>query len=120
MTEKDTRYRDLLARQLAMNEQTLATLRRHGLGPDTEVRLDFAYRAPNRRAAEGLKQLLAEQTDYEAAVKSDGGILRKRWSVVGRTQQTVVSSSILDQWVTWMVTAGLERECEFDGWGADI
>jgi hypothetical protein len=29
-----------------------------------------------------------------------------------------VSLEILDQWVTWMVTAGKEHDCDFDGWGA--
>ena len=34
MTQKDTRYRDLLARELAMNEQTLAALGGFGLSPN--------------------------------------------------------------------------------------
>ena len=31
-----------------------------------------------------------------------------------------ISPEILDQWVDWMVAAGLERDCEFDGWGTQV
>lgn len=120
MTDKDTRYRELLAHQLAMNEETWAALTRHGLTPETEVRLDFAYRAPSERAAEGLRGLLVDQTDYDVALRGDGSMHRRRWSVAGTTQATTISPAILDEWVDWMVTAGLEHDCEFDGWGTEV
>jgi hypothetical protein len=50
---------------------------------------------------------------------SGSGLLRRKgWTVTGSTRETKVSHDILDQWVTWMVAAGFETGCEFDGWGA--
>ena len=116
----DSRYRRLLAKQLVMNEETWRTLQRSGVSEATQLRLDFAYVAPDRASAEALKGVLDEQTDYEVSVQSSGALLRKNWSVVGSTRQTTVSAQVLDQWVDWMVTAGLHQNCEFDGWGTQI
>jgi hypothetical protein len=45
---------------LAMNEQTWRALQDHGITPASEVRLDFAFRAPNEAAALALKDLLQD------------------------------------------------------------
>lgn len=116
----DTRYRRILATQLTMNESTWPALQAHGVTAATEVRLDFSYNAADRASAEALKAVLEDETDYVVAVKSDGGLFKKRWTVVGSTQPTALSAPILDQWVDWMVTAGLHQNCEFDGWGAEV
>ena len=116
----DTRYRRLLAKQLTMNEETWRVLQSHGVTEASELRLDFTYRAPSRASAEALKSVLGDETDYKVSVESDGGMFSKRWSVVGSTQPTSVSATILDQWVDWMVTAGLHQDCEFDGWGTEV
>jgi hypothetical protein len=116
----NARYRELIAKQLAMNKQTWRALQGHGITPDSEVRLDFAFRAPTEPAAQGLKELLQDQTDYSVTIQSGGSLLRREWTVAGSTQLTKISPEILDQWVDWMVTAGLERDCEFDGWGTEI
>ena len=110
-------YEEILAKQLAMNRHTWAALLRHGVTEQSKFALDFSYSAPNRGAAEGLRLLLQEQTDFEVRVDSDGSFLRRRWRVEGTTQRTAVSPTILDEWVDWMVTAGKECSCEFDGWG---
>jgi hypothetical protein len=116
----DERYEEILAKQLAMNRQTWAALQKHGVTEQSELRLDFSYDAPNRNAAESLRALLQEQTDYDVRVKSGGSFLRREWRLEGTTQTTAISPEILDQWVTWMVTAGKERQCDFDGWGASV
>jgi hypothetical protein len=85
-----------------------------------QVASGLSYNAVSRQAADRLCALLQEQTDYEVKVESSGSFLRRRWRVAGRTQETAVSPEILDQWVTWMVTAGKERSCDFDGWGTHI
>ena len=112
------RYEQLLARQLAMNGQTLSVLESHGIGSSAELRLDFAYIAPGEAEAESLKALLYDQTDYDLSISAVPG--SKEWRVTGSTQPTPISREILDQWVDWMVTAGLEQDCLFDGWGAEI
>jgi hypothetical protein len=116
----NVRYRILLAKQLAMNGETWRALQSHGVTEASELRLNFTYRAPSRANAEALKGVLNDETDYEVSVQADGGIFTKRWSVVGSTQPTAISNAILDQWVDWMVTAGLHQDCEFDGWGAEV
>ena len=91
-----------------------------GLENFEQLRLDFSFAAPAESHAIALKGVLEEQTDYEVEVRSEGGMFRKRWLVVGATQPTAVSPAMLDQWVDWMVTAGLHQNCEFDGWGTEV
>jgi hypothetical protein len=112
------RYDEILAKQLIMNRQTWVALQGHGVTAQSQLQLEFSYDAPSRPAAEALVSLVKDQTDYEVRVKAGGNFLRRKWRVEGATQSTAVSLEILDQWVTWMVTAGKEHDCDFDGWGA--
>jgi len=68
--------------------------------------LEFSYNAPSRGAAEALASLVKDQTDYDVRVEAGGNFIRRKWRVEGALQKTAVSLEILDQWVTWMVTAG--------------
>ena len=113
-------YENILARQLVMNRETWAALQRHGLTEQSNVRLDFTYRAPTKEAARSLEALLRDQTDYSVSVESQGMLFRKTWAVGGATRETAISPEILDEWVTWMVTAGKEAGCDFDGWGTSV
>lgn len=113
--------RQALAQQLAMNQRSWQALQEHGVTEDSELRLDFFYVAPGEREAEELREFLQRETDYDVRVDSSGGgfTRKKSWTVSGTTQPAQVSLDILDQWVGWMVAAGFERDCEFDGWGAE-
>jgi hypothetical protein len=113
-------FDDVLKRQLQMNSQTWAALQAHGVTPESLVRLDFSYNAPGRDAAKALVALVRNQTDYDVQAKTSGSFLNRKWRVEGTTQSTVISLEILDQWVTWMVTAGKEQGCDFDGWGTSV
>ena len=53
-----------------MNSQTWEALQSHGVAENTEIRLDFAYDAPDKNAAEQLAAFLHEETDYD--VRSEG------------------------------------------------
>jgi len=117
---KDTHYEDILGKQLAMNRHTWCALQKHGVTEDRQLRLDFSYNVRSHEAADKLCTVLREQTDYEVKVESDGSFLRRKWRVEGKTQNMAVSPAILDQWVTWMVSAGKEHSCEFDGWGTSV
>jgi hypothetical protein len=104
---------DVLQRQLAMNRETWAELQRHGVTEDTQLRLDFAYEAPDRDSADTLASFLQNETDYD--VQADAV------SLAGSTQETTISEEILNEWVRWMVVAGFENgRCKFDGWGAAV
>jgi regulator of RNase E activity RraB len=111
-------YRLNLARQLAMNEKTWARLLELGITGETEVQLDFLYYASNEAAA-ALQAFLKDETDYEVDVHPETGS-SGQWIISGRTQKTTISKEILDQWVEWMVAAGFEHQCEFDGWGTSV
>jgi hypothetical protein len=113
-------YDDVLKRQLRMNSQTWAALQVRGITPESQVRLDFSYNALGRDAAKALVALIRNQTDYDVQAKTTGGFLNRKWLVEGTTQATAISLEMLDQWVTWMVTAGIEQGCDFDGWGASV
>jgi hypothetical protein len=116
----DTHYEHILEQQIKMNRETWDALLRHGLTEQSQVRLDFSYNASNSKAADALRALLLEQTDYDVRVESGGSFLGRKWRVEGRTQETTISPAILDEWVAWMVTAGKETACDFDGWGTSV
>jgi hypothetical protein len=116
----DLRYETILAKQLTMNRQTWAAIQKRGVTEESQLRLDFCFNAPSREAAARLCELLQEQTDYEVKVESDGSFLSRKWRVEGNTQKTAVSPAILDDWVTWMVSAGKGSSCDFDGWGTSV
>ena len=111
--KREWRPEDVVARQQAMNRETWAALEENGVGPRTELRLDFFYVAPGRDEANALAQFLRAETDYDVRTDSK--------SVSGSPQPTTVSPDVLDGWVEWMVLAGYEHgRCEFDGWGAEL
>ena len=112
-------YRTILAKQLAMNEKTLARLRELGLTDETEVQLNFLYYAPNESDAEDLWSFLIEETDYEVGIHPEANS-SGQWIVSGHTQKTTISKEILDEWVEWMIAAGFDHHCEFDGWGTSV
>ena len=50
------RYRELLGKQLAMNQETWRRLQQHGVTLATSLRLDFSYRAPDQQSAAALSR----------------------------------------------------------------
>jgi Regulator of ribonuclease activity B len=111
-----------LAHQLAMNQVSWRTLQQHGVTTESELQLDFFYLAPGEHEATVLVAFLQSETDYDVrlASRARGLLKKKRWSVEGTTRPTKASQDMLDQWVTWMVGAGFEHGCTFDGWGAAV
>ena len=122
MSSGDETQREALAMQLAMNERSWEALQENGVTEGSELRLDFFYVAPGEQQANALAAFIEGETDYEVRVDStrEGPLRKKSWSVSGSTQNTQVSQEILDRWVSWMVAAGFEHDCDFDGWGAQV
>jgi Regulator of ribonuclease activity B len=110
-------YQKILGDQLAMNKISWQKLVQNGLTSNDEVQLDFWYYAANKENAEALKAFLEKETDYEVLVEVSGNSM---WNIKGHTQKTEISLDILNQWVEWMVIAGQEFECQFDGWGVQL
>jgi hypothetical protein len=107
---------DLLQRQLELTRATWTRLQEHGVSDGAELRLDFFYEAPTNARATDLMRFLERETDYEMRVTAD----EDQWMLRGRTKPAALSLAIVEQWVDWMVTAGLHFDCVFDGWGAEV
>jgi hypothetical protein len=103
-----------LTEQLALTRMTWARLQEHGVADGSDLQLDFFYAAATNGQARALKRFLEEETDYEVRVVAD----RDHWILRGQTQRVALSLTMVEQWVEWMVIAGLRFECVFDGWGA--
>ena len=118
----EAHFNKILVKQVAMVEDTWDALQRAGVTGDTQLRLDCLYYAPGESEAHELAEFLGHETDYDVRVESDaGGFLKKATSkVASTTQPTRVSLDILEEWVRWMVAAGAQYDCEFDGWGAKV
>ena len=111
-----------LAEQREMTARTWTVLQDRGIH-EQSLRLEFFFDAPDGAAAEALATFLATETDYELSTTPDEAEAKAGpgWLVGGRTRPTRVGPEFLDQWVTWMVTAGAEHgACVFAGWGASI
>ena len=106
---------DYLKEQPALTRTTWARLQEYGVADGSELQLDFFYAAPTNGRATELKRFLEEETDYTVRVTAD----RDHWILRGHTQRAPLSLAMVEQWVDWMVTAGLRFECVFDGWGAE-
>ena len=116
MADDDLSIENYLKEQLALTRMTWTRLREHGVTDGSELQLDFFYAAPNHARAAELKSFLEQETDYEFRVVAD----RDQWVLQGHTQRAPLSLAIVEQWVSWMASAGLRFECVFDGWGAEV
>lgn len=113
----DERYKAAVSTQLTFNQATWNRLQELGVTTSTELELDFFYVAPSETEARALEQVLIRETDYKLTVEAGDGM---SWIVSGTTQPNAVSLEILNKWVTWMITAGLHENCDFDGWGTSV
>ena len=117
-------YDELLEHQLSRNKKMWASLREHGIGEDSQLRLGFIYIAPGVAEADQLAAFLRAETDYDLSTRErsrDGEDVDPDWVVIGTTQPTPVSLELLDDWCEWMIAAGAaEGPCAFDGWVAQL
>lgn len=99
-----------------MLPQTWAAFCKGGVTPTTSLILDFTYAAPSRSAAESLAASLPSancRIRFEAASP-------KRWIVEGQTTPMTTSLEKLRSWLEFMIDAGWQQGCAFDGFGAQI
>lgn len=110
-------YEASLSTQLALSRETWRRLQELGGSKSTELRLDFFFLAESEQEARALHDVLTQETDYDVTLEAldDGGL-----GVAGTAQPVQVTLETLDQWVGWMITAGLRHRCQFDGWGTEI
>ena len=109
-------YEENYAQQLEMLHVTWEAFKEHGVTEDTELVLEFNYIAPSKEQA---KSLCDSIEDFETSVSSEG-VLKKKWSVEGKTFPLTTTKEELIQWLDFMVSTGWEHNCEFDGFGASM
>jgi hypothetical protein len=114
-------YAATLAAQREMTARTWEVLVERGV--EEHLWLEFFFDAPDRAEAEELARFLVTETDYEVLTTHDetDAAAGPGWLVGGRTRQLRASLPVLDEWVSFMVTAGAEHgRCVFDGWGVTV
>jgi hypothetical protein len=100
---------EIVARELRRNEETLAVLRRLGVGESEMLPLSFVFETAGAEADHELAAFLAGDAGYEVSVDSEG--------VSGRTKPMEMSSGQLELWVRAMIRAGSWcGGCAFGGW----
>ena len=117
----DDRFQRLLAQQLEMNPRTWAALEERGIGPKTQLVIEFSFTAPGKQQARTLVKVLRAMTNFTSEVLVEGSVFKRHWRVVGHTKPATASVDMLNDWVTFMVTIGAKNgECRFDGWGVKV
>lgn len=115
--DQEARLVRALNDQLLKNLMIWGELQEQGAGEEPELRLTFAYVAPDEARAERLATFLEAETDYELHVRRHGRVGGRRWFVAGATQPAPLSLETLNAWTEWMIAAGVEHgPCAFDGW----
>lgn len=104
----------ILARQLAMTDETWERMLQVGFVPERPISLEFFYLFGSKAEAEGLRDFLSGEVEYESVVHAHAD----EWKLSGRTTEGIVNIAVLREWVEWMVLAGFQFGGVFDGWGA--
>jgi hypothetical protein len=100
---------EVVARELRRNDETLAVLRRLGVGESETLRVSFVFETGGPQADRELAAFLANEAGYEVSVDPEG--------VSGRTKPIEMSSAALELWVRAMLRAGNWcGGCAFGGW----
>jgi hypothetical protein len=108
---------DNLAELQEMNGESWQTLEAGGIQPDSAVRLDFAFTAPNEVEAGDLVDQL-QISDYEAHAAPPDSEL-DAWTVSGTTSEATVTPAGVDEWLRRMIATGWPHgESTLDGWSA--
>ncbi|MDO8302707.1 MAG: hypothetical protein Q7T18_05660 [Sedimentisphaerales bacterium] len=109
------RCKNLLIKQLILNERIWTALRNSGVTDGDEFCFNFKFIAHTRSAGKSLQEFLCGRPDYDADVALEG-LFRERWIVRGATPPMKASKSVVDQWVVGMMMAGFKHRCDFCGW----
>ncbi|HEY8026658.1 MAG TPA: ribonuclease E inhibitor RraB [Burkholderiaceae bacterium] len=106
-----------LAKQLEMTPLTLAQLRKYGVTPSTELKLEyFFYTNTSVKAvalAADLQNLLYEVSHGPSASN------RKVEIVTGWTCAIPMREDVLLNWTKAMCEVGFRNDSDFDGWGTN-
>lgn len=108
-------YKDLLIKQLEMNELAWKDLEKHGVIAEAEFCLNFRFTSPNHARCESLIDFMCRKTNYDVHIAPEKSF-RKNWYIEGATKPFKVSKKQINEWVSEMVRLGMKHDCKFDGW----
>jgi hypothetical protein len=104
-----------LRKQLELAPQTLGELRKHGVSGESSLRLEFFFYTNSREKAQALDASL-DALRYQSSVARSAHD-RRQFVVSGWSTPIRMDEADLLTWTENMCRLGLEKDCEFDGWG---
>jgi hypothetical protein len=105
-----------ILRQIAITETLLSVWEEEGLTRGKKLKLDVFFSAPTEEYANNLLKYMAKMTKYNwEAYQSEG---EKSYVVQSLANELVVDRDYMLYLAEWMVKAGYENGCSFDGFGA--
>lgn len=114
----DSALKSSLRKQSEMNSQTLSQLSNHGVGIESELKLEFFFYTNEQDKASNLAiDLKAMDYKIETVDKAAGD--DKLWVVSGWTNEIKMNLNSVTEWTTKMCNIGFEHDCDFDGWGTN-
>ncbi len=106
------------ATQLEMSPQTIAALRKHGVGEDKMLPLEFFFYTNAEENASGLSNGL-NALGYSSNHGTSAGN-KNEYLINGWTTPLKMEESIIVEWTAEMCDCGAKHDCEFDGWGTSV
>lgn len=111
-------HRVSLAKQKAMTPQTLAQLRKHGVGETANLKLEYFFYTNDPGKAARLAADL-RSLGYESESGPSAGAKRLEL-VTGWTTPIEMSEGAAVEWTERMSQLGFKHDAEFDGWGTPV
>jgi hypothetical protein len=108
-------FRKNMAKQMAMTPMTLQQLRKIGVTPDRELKLEyFFYTDSSQKAA-----LLADNLKLRGYEVEQGPSASDKTTqiITGWTVKMTMEDRVVLDWTRDMCELGFSHDCDFDGWG---
>ncbi len=106
------------------NAATWGQLKKHGVGPETELVLEGHFVATSEESALAILEHLRADLGYqvEVAAPPKRRLFRRvaQWNVTSATPPVATNPDHLDAWTDRMVQAAVDHGVEFDGWGTMV
>lgn len=108
-------FRQNMAEQMAMTPMTLQQLRKIGVTPDRELKLEFFFYTDSLQKAVSLANDLKQrgyEIEHGPSASDKATQIITGWTV----KMTMEDGGVLD-WTRDMCQLGFSHDCDFDGWG---
>jgi hypothetical protein len=115
--QTEAAYTKNRARQLTMTPQTMTQLRKYGVTPASQLKLEYFFYTNTPEKAATLAQHLASLGYTGDHGRSASG--KKQYVITGWTPRLPMDDQSVLAWTALMCDTGHEHDCEFDGWGTN-